>query len=204
MQTDLLIIFFIYLAVLLCVFAMAFEPNNRMLVTGGTFDISSFLQTIRKKYPQQDNSSAIEVEIKLLHKNLFEKIVEWIREKKYTESNTLNKIWQHDGLISTADSEGNITWSRKKRISKYSLPIGKLTIALEESDICDPTPIGDPVVIRQKRRISTSLNDYWRIDCTWVNDEQIPEIEMEYIAKDYWNAPQHICEIEEFLSLFSK
>jgi hypothetical protein len=162
-------------------------------IIGGKFDIGAFLESLRNKY----KNSTIEVEIKLTRTDIFDKIVEYIRNNEFIETNTTNQIWP-SGVIKTTDENGKTTWSRKKRISKYMLPIGKMTIAEEESDILD-RPETKAEVIRKKKRISTSLNDHWRIDCTWVNDNETPEIELEYIADDYWNAEKHIPEIEQFI-----
>jgi hypothetical protein len=185
-----------YLGVFLCIIGAL--QDQKIWVFGGAFDISAFLQTIKKKYKPTQKSS-VEVEIKLSRQDLFDKIVKWIRRQKYIESDTTNKIWPHDGLINTIYADGTNKLSRKKRLTKYELPIGKLTVALEISEVNMAIPTAEPILVRQKKRISAPLNKYWRIDCTWVNGAQIPEVEIEYIASDYWNSLQHIPEIERFL-----
>jgi hypothetical protein len=198
MPNYLWILFFIYLAVFLCIIGELLRYETQYII-GGVFDLASYLATIKKKYNSKKDN--IEVEIKLTQHDLFDKIVVWIRQnKKNIETNTTNRIWHGSGLIETIDSAGKSEWSRKQRITKYMLPIGKLTVALEQSDIEVDMPNIKPDMIRTKKRISAPLNKYWRIDCTWVNDEQMPEIEVEYIAKDYWNVLRHIYEIDEFLA----
>jgi hypothetical protein len=217
-----LIVFIIYLIVFLLIskiirnqtndnilFERYYNFKNNSNIYGGEFNIMDFLSGLRKKYTSSDDH--IEIELKLKHSHLFDKIAKYIRQhKNFEESKTENHIWQN-GIIKTINSDGSVNWSIKKRLSNYNFPIGKITIALEKDTNNRET--SNPMLIRKKNRISAPLDSHWRIDYTEVksndgninnisnnhNDIDKTEVEFEYIANDYWNAPNHLNEIEEFL-----
>lgn len=196
---DIFILFLIYLAIMLCVLGEFLNRDVRH-ISGGAFDISTFLKGLKKKKAQ----GHIEVEIKLLRPEFYENIEKYIRGHKHlVESNTTNRIWslaEHNLIETIAD--GKSTWSTKRRISKFMLPVGKMTIALENNTT--QKGVGEPNLIRQKNRISAPLNKHWRIDYTEVDGNRELEVEFEYVAKDFWNAIGHIKEIEQFLTNLDK
>lgn len=179
---------------------------------GGGFDIRKFLAGLRKKYTMQQNN--IEIELKLKNKGVYERLAAYVRtQPTYTEENTINRIWRDkDGtnIIETTLSKNKdiIKWSTKKRLSKYDMDLGTIAVSLErELDNRPANIVGEPMLIRRKNRISTALNENWRIDCTQVEqnnaDDTVAmqnEVEIEYIAPDYWNSIDHINEITEFLA----
>jgi hypothetical protein len=187
-------LFLIYLIIFVLISKLLRSKN---IYFGGEFNLVDFLNSLRKKYILPEEH--IEVELKLKHSYLFDKIENYIRNHKhFKKSNTINYIWS-SGIIKTIKSDGKIIWSIKKRLSNYNLPLGKITISLEKDTHLRET--NEPILIRNKNRISAPLDKYWMIDYTEVNGNI--EVEFEYIADDYWNAPNHINKIEDFLDSFN-
>jgi hypothetical protein len=199
----LLILFIIYLVIFLIISKLLRNniSGSDYKIYGGEFNIMNFLSSLRKKYTSSDYH--IEVELKLKHSHLFDKIEKYIRQHKdFEENKTENHIWD-SGIIKTIKSNGDTTWSIKKRLSSYNFPIGKITIALEKDT--NDRETSEPILIRKKDRISAPLDNHWRIDYTvvdgidFIKGNNKTEVEFEYIADDYWNAPNHINSIEDFL-----
>jgi hypothetical protein len=181
---------------------------------GGRLDPEQFLKQLVKKH----TDAHIEVEIKLKEVGYFSKILQWIKKQPHTAENTINRIWHMDGknMIETIDmddmtSAGMMSapkYSSKKRLFKYDVPLGKLTVSLEEGLGSDKTDYdmfnaADPAIVRIKRRLSANINDNWRVDYTRVNvadvrlsatevvrtaqkssKSEMIEVEFEYIGED--------------------
>ena len=174
---------------------------------GGAFDIHKFIEGLRKKYT--DPQDHIEIELKLKDKSAYSKFAKWAKSQpdKTIEDST-NKIWTNgrENVIETIYNNGKSSkWSTKQRLSKYEIELGPIAISLEKDIEGPPNFIAEkskPNMVRQKSRVSANINEHWRVDCTKVRQSDTgekEEVEIEYIAPDYWNALNHIDEVDQFI-----
>lgn len=170
------------------------------------------------KINRKKASEHIELELRLLNKELVNRVIQWVRMHKPIITNTVNRIWTtpEHSIIET-NTNGRIEYSIKERLTTFMLyedgriyenpptmerPFLKCGIAAEYA--CDNVATeqakkSPPTLIRRKYRISARLNDHWMIDCTYVNNGDMPEVEFEYLGDDYWKAPIYIKDVYAYL-----
>jgi len=211
MDTELVLLFFVYIfcivGLLIISEAHIIHMFDWPMIKGGAFDFQDFLNKLKKKYGKNSKtkSTNVEVEIKIkCNQAQVNKIVEWIEQQKYIETKTTNRIWNNPNIIETINMATTASsWHKKDRLSKYDFNLkecaGKITVAIEQDLMTTPSVQGEPNLIRNKHRKSVKLNNNWRIDCTWIDNNDIPEIEAEYIGPDYWNALKKIERINKFI-----
>lgn len=170
------------------------------------------------KINRKKASEHIELELRLLNKELVNRVVQWVRMHKPIITNTVNRIWTtpEHSIIET-NTNGRIEYSIKERLTAFMLyedgriyenpptmerPFLKCGIAAEYAcgDVAtEQAKKSPPTLIRRKYRISARLNDHWMIDCTYVNNGDMPEVEFEYLGDDYWKAPIYIKDVYAYL-----
>lgn len=196
----LFIIYICYYFLIICI------ADNSTII-GGAFDIQSFLNNLRRKYGPNLATKPINVEVEIKFKCdaiKLNKIAKWIiGQSKSIRTETTDYIWSRQKIIKTISGEST-KWHTKDRLSKIDMQLGnefpaKLTIATEQDLIEEPIMYTNYDLSRFKQRTSLQLDKYWRLDCTWVDNNTVPEIEAEYVAPDYWNALQRIKIIEKLI-----
>ena len=170
------------------------------------------------KINRKKASEHIELELRLLNKELVNRVIQWVRMHKPIITNTVNRIWTtpEHSIIET-NTNGRIEYSIKERLTTFMLyedgriyenpptmerPFLKCGIAAEYAcgDVAtEQAKKSPPTLIRRKYRISARLNDHWMIDCTYVNNGDMPEVEFEYLGDDYWKAPIYIKDVYAYL-----
>lgn len=170
------------------------------------------------KIDRKKASEHIELELRLLNKELVNRVIQWVRMHKPIITNTVNRIWTtpEHSIIET-NTNGRIEYSIKERLTTFMLyedgriyenpptmerPFLKCGIAAEYAcgDVAtEQAKKSPPTLIRRKYRISARLNDHWMIDCTYVNNGDMPEVEFEYLGDDYWKAPIYIKDVYAYL-----
>lgn len=185
------IIYIVALAIIIHLIKITYKTNK---IYGGVFDINKYLIGLK------NIEEHIEVEIKLKDLDMINKIIKWVNiQTNIIKENTINNIWTKYQIIKITNGN-DITWHTKKKLTNIMMPeiSGKMTVSIEKP-ITKPEIQEPPDIIRKKNRTSIKLNKYWRLDVTYVNDNDIPEIEIEYIAKDFYNAGKRINYIQKFI-----
>lgn len=187
-------------SVVMAILITALETPTHKPIVGG----SNTVDRISKISAQNTH---IEAELKIKDIALIDKILKWAETQKKIRSETVNHIWPSK-VIKTVwvVPEKATSWHTKNRIDAFDVDLDgryiKLAISAE-NDIPEPaTPYGS-ALIRKKVRDSVKLNRHWQIDITYVNDGQVPEVEIEYIG-NHQNIPKHLKDIKRFFHKIDK